>query len=112
MPVTICLFFVLGATTYFLYGKMKSKKYWILIITSMLIYTFADISKLDENKCEIQALKNIANSPEKVVELPNDCNIMSWDKITDYKDSELKSELLLFWNITNEKKLFYQKDNR
>ncbi|HRH57892.1 MAG TPA: hypothetical protein PLS10_09575, partial [Chitinophagales bacterium] len=112
MPVTICLFFVLGATTYFLYGKMKSKKYWIFIITSMLIYTFADISKLDENNCEIQALKNIANSPEKVVELPNDCNVMSWDKITDYKDSELKSELLLFWNITNEKKLFYQKDNR
>ena len=112
MPVTICLFFVLGTTTYFLYGKMESKKYWMFIITSMLVYTFADNSKLDENKCEIQALKNISNSPEKVVELSDDCNIMSWDKITDYKNSELKSELLLFWNITNEKKLFYQKDSR
>jgi hypothetical protein len=112
MPVTISLFFVLGATTYFLYGKMKSKKYWIFIITSMLVYTFADISKLDENKCEIQALNDISNSPEKVVELSNDCNIMSWGKITDYKNSDLKSELLLFWNITNEKKLFYQKDYR
>lgn len=112
MPVTICLFFVLGATTYFLYGKMKSKKYWTFIIVSMLVYTFSDISELDKNKCEIQALNDIANSPDKIVELSNDCNIMSWDRITDYKDSELKSELLLFWNITDEKKLFYQKDDR
>nr|WP_321485117.1 hypothetical protein [uncultured Draconibacterium sp.] len=112
MPVTISLFFALGATTYFLYGKMKSKKYWIFIIASMLVYTFADISKLDENKCEIQALNNIFNSPEKVVELSDDCNIMSWGKTTNYKNSELKSELLLLWNITNEKKLFYQKDYR
>jgi len=112
MPVNICLFYVLGATTYFLYGKMKSKKYWIFIITSMLIYTFADNSKLDNNKCEIQALNDIANSPEKVVELSNDCNIMSWGKMPDYKNSEFKSELLLYWNITNEKKLYYQKDYR
>ena len=111
MPLTICLFFVLGATTYFLYGKMKSKKYWGFIIVSMLIYTLSDISKLDENKCEKQALNDISNSPEKVVELSNDCNIMSWSKMTGYKESELKSELLLFWNITDEKKLFYQKDN-
>lgn len=112
MPVNICLFFVLGATTYYLYGKMKSKKYWGFIIISMLVYTFSDISNLDENKCEIQALKEISNSPDKVVELSSDCKIMSWSKMTDYKDSELKSELLLFWNITNEKKLFYQKDYR
>ncbi|GEM_PF-1333646 len=78
----------------------------------MLVYTLADISKLDENKCEIQALNNISNSPDKVVELSNDCNIMSWGKMTDYKNSELKSELLLLWNITSEKKLFYQKDYR
>lgn len=112
MPVTICLFYILGATTYFLFGKMKSKKYWVFIIISMLIYTLTDISKLDENKCEIKALNEISKSPDKVVELSNDCNIMSWSRITDYKDSEQKSELLLFWNITNEKKLFYQKDKQ
>ena len=112
MPINICLFFILGATTYFLYGKMKSKKYWGFIILSMLVFTFSDISKLDENKCEIQSLKEISNSSEKVVELSSDCNIMSWSRMTDYKDSELKSELLLIWNITNEKKLFYQKDYR
>ena len=109
LPVTICLFLILGITTYFLHGKMKSKKYWIFIIVSMLFYTFSDISKLDENTCEIKALNDISNSSDKIVVLSSDCNIMSWSKITDYKDSELKSELLQFWNITNEKKLFYQK---
>ena len=88
---------------------MKSKKYWIFIIVSMLFYTFSDISKLDENTCEIKALNDISSSTDKIVVLSGDCNIMSWSKITDYKDSELKSELLQFWNITNEKKLFYQK---
>jgi len=112
MPITICLIFIYGISTYFLINNVstKYKKYYLSgVIIIMLIFTYADKPNFSENVCERQALETIAQSPEKIVFLKSDCTIMSWEKITDYKDSELNAKLLQYWNVTKEKKLYYQK---
>jgi len=111
MPVTVALIYIFGASSWFLFSEMRGKllrKYRIAIILVLAIYTFADTSGLSKNKGERHALKILANSKDKIVRLPDDCTVMSWGKTYDYRKSVDKAELLQFWGITKEKKLFYQ----
>lgn len=112
MPITISLIFIFGATTLYLFKQMKIRhKIWYipLIICILFIFTNADKPEFDKNQCEKIALKEISESKEKIVELKNNCSVLSWDKITKPEDSELNAQLLLLWNITNEKRLYYTK---
>ncbi len=111
IPVTICIIYFWGITSFTLLQKLKGLKlrdYIIGLSVLLLIYTFEDTSNLNENNCEKEALEYIANSPNDIVKVPTDCNIISWNKMTDYKKSDSKAELLMMWKITDEKKLFYQ----
>ncbi|MBE9467567.1 MAG: hypothetical protein IMY72_04485 [Bacteroidetes bacterium] len=54
-------------------------------------------------------MRKIATSKDSIVKLNNDCNVLSWDKIIKPKDSDLNAQLLNFWGITKEKKLYYNK---
>ncbi|PIQ16836.1 MAG: hypothetical protein COW67_00945, partial [Flavobacteriales bacterium CG18_big_fil_WC_8_21_14_2_50_32_9] len=96
MPITICLFYFYGLSSFFLLKNMKNYRilYFTFIITFSLFFANADISKLNENDCERQALISIANSDKSIVELDNNCKVMSWEVITDYKQSELNATLL------------------
>jgi hypothetical protein len=108
IPVTILFIYLFVASTVFIVNHLKNKKWYVTgVILVLLIYTFADFKGFNENKKEKFALELIVKSPEKVVALPWNYYILSWDNITDAKDSEQKAELLLLWNITKEKKLFY-----
>ena len=114
MPVTICLIYIFGSTTHFLiqnFDKKYRPKYLIAIIIPLLIFTIVDTSGLNENDCERKALELIAHSDDKIVRIPSGCNVLSWSEIKDYRDSELKAELLLQWRVTSKKKLFYQSGN-
>ena len=110
MPVTVALMYFFGASSYYLLkvlsGRIKNK-YLILIAASLSLYTIVDIDGLDKNKCEREALLTMASSTEKIIELPKDCYVMSWSNIYDYKSSEGRAELIHYWNITPEVKLFY-----
>jgi len=83
--------------------------YYAAIITFSLIFTYADHSILNENECEKQALMTIANSEDQIVPIESNCNVISWEPITDSKKSKLNAELLRIWNITDETKLYYNK---
>ncbi len=112
MPVTIALIYFFGISTFTLvkWSLGKTKKIYLLMITIVLLFfTFADFEGLTENRCERNAFKKIASAKGPVVEIPENCNVLSWNPSNDYKDSEKRSELLYFWNITNERKLFYNK---
>ncbi len=112
LPITICLIFIYGLSTYFIIKSLSSKNknlYITLVLIVTVIFTIADIHKSSGNKCEKSGLEEIAKSPEKIVLLKNDCNVLSWEKINEYNKSELNAELLLYWRITKEKKLYYQK---
>jgi hypothetical protein len=112
MPVTLSLIIIFGLTVNFLILNLSGKFKIIFstaIIIFLLVYCFEDKPTVGENKCERNALYEISESEESIVLVSGDCSIMSWGKISDPKDSELNAELLKYWGITKEKKLYYQK---
>ena len=112
MPITISLIFIYGASTLFLIkriSKINRKWYLIVIIGAAIIFTSADKPDFNKNYCERQALNVIANSTENLVILENDCNVLSWKIITTPEDSKLNAELLKYWNVINERKLYFNK---
>lgn len=109
MPITICLIYFYGKSCFFILQNIKKRKvlYLALLIAVVLIYTNADRYNLDDNYYEKLALKTIENSTKLIVPLNYNHKVLSWDPITDPKQSELKAILLQNWNITKRKKLFY-----
>ncbi len=71
-----------------------------------MIYIYEDKSTKGINKCQRDALYTISKSKDTIVFVNNDCTVMSWGKIKDYKESELNAELLKYWGVTKEKKLY------
>ncbi len=113
MPITICMIFIYGLSTYFLINNINNKfrtLYVLGIIFFLSIFIIADKPKFDNNNCERQTLKTMATSSDNIVLLGADCNVLSWNKIKDYKDSELPAQLLFYWHVTSEKKYYYQNE--
>jgi len=111
IPVTIMLVFIYGKSVYFLIQNLhtyKKKIYIACVVAISLLFTLADEPKFNTNACEKEALLTLSNAKEEIVFIPNDCSIMSWDKITDPKASELNAQLFHYWNVTEKKKLYYQ----
>jgi len=114
MPVTIGMFYVFGASSYYLIKNLNigfRKKYSVILIISLLVFIYADKPNFNQNKCEKESLEIIADSTDSIVALTSDCTFLSWSRTTDYKNSGLKSELLYLWKVTDERKLFYQTDS-
>ena len=112
MPITIALIIFYGLSAYFLITHFQNnakKVYIAAIIGFSFVYTLADEPEWDKNKCEINAFENLASSKVKIVLLENDCSVLAWKKIDDPASSEFNAQLLQFWGITEEKKLYYQK---
>ena len=109
MPIVLALFFVYGATTYFIIRNTNSKVYFIIIIAVSLIFTIADEPEFDKNGCERLALERLSNSDQKITLLDNDCNVLSWEKIAKPEESIYNARLIKFWGITKEERLYYQK---
>jgi len=112
MPITLSLLIIFGLTTYFLILNLSGELKIIfssVIIIFLLIYLYEDKSNKGVNRCERNALYEISESKENIVLVSSDCTILAWDKIKDYKESELNSELLRHWGVIKEKKLYYQK---
>jgi hypothetical protein len=110
MPVNTALFYYFTASGYFIIKYLEGKKrekYVLLIAIVLLIFSIADIKGLNKNKCEKAALQKMSKTNEKIVALPNNCYVLSWENIYDYQQSENKAELIFLWRITSEKKLFY-----
>ena len=79
------------------------------IVIILLIFTNSDRFDPGNYQCEKEALETIAHSSEKIIELESDCPVMEWIKLTDYKKSEGNATLFNYWNISDEKKLYYHK---
>ncbi len=112
MPITLSLIFIFGISTLFLFKHMANRqKIWYtpIIVGVLFIFTNADKAEFDKNNCERIALKEIAESKDKIVRLDTDCNVLSWDKIPKPEGSELNAQLLNIWRVTNDKKLYYNR---
>ncbi len=110
IPVNIALLYYFGASTYSILHQIKGKKrklYLGVIIIYLLFLTVADFKGIGKNMCERAAFEKMANSSEKIVSIPNGCFVLDWADEFDYKKTENKAELIHYWGITPEKKLFY-----
>lgn len=68
-----------------------------------MVYLYEDKSTKGYNRCQRNALYEISESKEDIVLINSNCNVMSWQIIKDYKESELNAELLKYWEVTKEK---------
>lgn len=112
IPVTLALILTFGMTAYFLIFSLNGKIkiiYSSVIIIFLLMYSYQDKPTTGENKCQRNSLEIISQSKEDTILISSDCTVLSWRKITDYRESETAAELLKYWGVTKEKKLFYQK---
>ena len=110
IPMTIALIYIFTVSSFYLLNRAEGKyknTFLSYMVVVLLIFTIVDYKGLGKNKCEKEAFQKMATSVEKVVQIPKDCFIMNWVNISDYRQSENRAELIYRWNITPEKKLFY-----
>lgn len=110
MPINIALFYFFGASSLFLYNQYKQKLkllYSIAILIVLIIFTIADKTK-NANKCEKEAINTLSHSPNKIVKLNCNCNVMEWGKVVDYNRSTLNTQYLRYVGVLNEEKYYYQ----
>lgn len=109
MPVNIALFCFFGASTSLIINKAEGRirnLYLSGIIIYLILLTAVDFKGFGRNKCEREAFEKMAISDEKIVLIPKGCFVLDWVNEFDYKKTENKAELIHFWNITPETKLF------
>jgi hypothetical protein len=110
-PVTLALIYFYALSSYYIIKQVQSrcKLAWYAVLAAfILIFTRADITPLDKNDCEKEALITLSKSNQEVTGLKDDCTVMSWEPIRDYGSSSLNAEMLEFWGVTRGKKLYYQ----
>lgn len=110
MPVTVALIYYFGASTYFLIKHFKTiskQRYVTAVLICLLVFTFADLKGIGRNRCERQAFEKMARSNDSVIAIPNDCFVLDWQNVHDYRQTEIKAELIYYWNISDKKILFY-----
>lgn len=111
MPITLGLIFIYAKMSIFILKYLSNKlKYWYvsLLILVVFIFTNADKPCFNQNVCERNSINQIANSKEKIVEINDNCKVLSWEIIKYPKDSELNTKLLKKWKIIDDDKLYYQ----
>ncbi len=113
MPLNLGLMLFYGVTAFHIIKNVQfkwKKKYYFLIAAFSGIFLFADTEVRKSNKCERDAIEKIAQSKDKLIFLDNDCTVMDWHKNPDPNNTESKMEMLRYWGIIKEKKLYYQKE--
>jgi hypothetical protein len=111
IPITITLFYFYGSSTYFIFNNLSGKKlryYGVFLMALFVIYMNSDRIETEKYRFERQCIEALVKSPNEVTKLPATFNVMSWYPLTEPNQSESNAIMLKFWNITKEKKLYYQ----
>ncbi|HZF99686.1 MAG TPA: hypothetical protein VEY71_01725 [Chitinophagales bacterium] len=109
MPVAMCIFFVYGSSTLHVLRLTNLRfvgAYATALVAVVVILTGADRFDNTVHRCEKEALKAIASSPEPVVRLDTWCGVLEWRAIKEPEHSETASQLLHIWKITDTEKRY------
>jgi hypothetical protein len=111
MPVTLGMMLFYSFSTFHIIKNVLFRGkviYYTAVIIFSGIFINADTTTEKQNICEKNALEKISQSKEEIILLDNGCSVMSWGPTKNYRDSEVKTELLRVGGVTKEKKYFYQ----
>jgi len=114
-PVTLALIYFYALSSFFIIKQVQSRfklAWYTVLAVFILIFTRADITTLNRNDCEREALITLSESNEEVTWLKDDCTVMSWEPIRDYGSSGINAEMLELWRVTEGKKLYYQSSDQ
>lgn len=113
MPVTIALVGFYGLSASYLLRELRGRarrRFGLAVAVVAFVFTYADrrLYPRHDNACERRALAILAGAgAQPVVRLPDDCTVLSWETITNPSESVTNAELLHYWGITPEQKLYY-----
>lgn len=112
MPFTIVLFLLIGIGIHILINnsfQFKISKFFYFLIIGIFIYSYQkkDWEIIYDNQKEKESLYQIAESNEEIIEIKNDCSIISWGVISDYHASEMNGKLLTKLGITKKEVRYY-----
>ena len=113
IPITIALIYFYGKSTFFLVNNFKNKAltyYGIFLLALFAIFMNSDRIETERYHFERACLETLAKSPDDITKLPATFNVMSWEPLSTPEQSECNATMLKYWNITKEKKLYYQTD--
>ncbi|MDU0370687.1 hypothetical protein ACFPAF_09810 [Hymenobacter endophyticus] len=114
LPIIVALLFAYGVSAYYLLRHLRLPvvRWSYAAATGLLLLYFA---KADSNpvmprtnECERWALDQMAQSPEPVVRVSNECNVLAWGPMYDFHMSELQGKMLHYWRVTPAPKQYQQ----
>lgn len=112
LPIILGLIFFYGMSSYFLLHKLPvllRRRYLIWVALFSCFYLVTDTLFLKGNNlCERQGLESLAQSTESIPRISAECTVMSWWMMNKPEYTETNAELLQYWGITKNKKLYYQ----
>lgn len=111
IPITIALLYFYGKSTLFIVNNLGHKRrnyYGLFLLVIFGIYMNADRMETEEYQSERQCLEILAKSPNDITKLPATFNVMSWEPLPTPERTEGNAIMLMRWNITDRKKLYYQ----
>ncbi|NML66486.1 hypothetical protein HHL22_14855 [Hymenobacter sp. RP-2-7] len=107
LPITLGLLFFYGLSALYLLRHLAGRaraSYAVGLVVIACIYANADrkLRVADGNDCERAALLALGQAPAELpaVHLAQDCNVLSWDPITNPANSTDQAAMLQYWNIT------------
>src|SRR5690606_34767316 len=80
-----------------------------LVIITLLIFSLVDQPGRGRDYCQKAAIRQIRDTKGAVIQIGTDCQVLTWENVTDFHDSRTSMDMLRYWNIIKEEKLFYQK---
>ncbi len=113
LPVLLGLLLAYGLSAVYLLGQLRGRaRSWyvggLLLLLGIFLNADRRLWLRDNNACERRALERLAWNADEVIRLPADCTVMSWERITDARQSALNAELLYYWHVTPRRTLYYQ----
>ena len=114
LPVLLTLLFAYGLTTYFLLLQLRGRLRAgylgaVLVVGGFFLYADRKVHLPDDGSCQRWSLDQLSRAPEPVVQLPGFCTVLTWTPVGEASQSEYNAQLLQYWGVTPDKKLYYNK---
>jgi len=102
IPVLLMLMALFSFLTYQNWSIAKSKHRiasFLWVTGLLMIFTIADKKVIQQNDCEVRNLIQISQSNDPIIELNEDCSVMSWGLINNPVYSNYNMMLLYHYGI-------------